>query len=150
MTRSAARTLSAAGVFAIALGAVFPAFAQNAAPAPQGTPMTAEEFEAHTEGRTLSYAIDGTPYGIEEYLPNRRVRWAFVNQECNDGVWYERGDAICFLYEAAPDDEQCWHFYAEGSGLRAVFQGGDGPSTELYEVEQSDQPLTCMGPGVGV
>lgn len=125
---------------------VAPAMAQVAGQ----SPMNAQAFEAYTLGRTLSFSAHGTPYGIEEYLPGRRVRWAFVGQECNDGVWYERNGAICFLYENAPTNEQCWHFFSTGSGLRGVFQGPDGPSTELYEVEQSDQPLTCQGPGVGV
>ena len=149
MIRSAARTLSAAGVFAIALGAVFPAFAQNAAPAPQGTPMTAEEFETHTEGRTLSYAIDGTPYGIEEYLPNRRVRWSFLDGKCKEGYWYEaEGSQICFVYEDSPDP-QCWTFFREGSKLRAVFEN-DPSSTVLYEARQNDEPMMCYGPDVGV
>lgn len=112
--------------------------------------MNAEAFDAYTLGRTLSFSMQGTPYGIEEYLPNRRVRWAFVGQECQTGVWYERNGNICFLYDNAPADEQCWRFYASDDGLRGVFQGPDGPSTELYEVQQSSDPLTCAGPGVGV
>ena len=114
------------------------------------TPMDGAAFDAYTLGRTLSYSMQGTPYGIEEYLPNRRVRWAFVGQECQTGVWYERNGNICFLYDNAPADEQCWQFFASEGGLRAIFQGPDGPSTELYEVQQSDQPLTCAAPGLGV
>jgi hypothetical protein len=126
--------------------AALPAPAQTDSPS-----MTAEEFDAYTLGRTLSYSLQGTPYGIEEYLPDRRVRWAFVGQECQTGVWYERNGNICFLYDNAPADEQCWRFrLTEGGGLSAVFQGPDGPSTELYEVQQSDQPLTCAAPGLGV
>lgn len=154
MTRSAARSLFAAGTFAIALGTVAPAIAQGVSPMPQpmpeGAPMTAEEFDAYTLGRTLSYAFNGTSYGIEEYLPNRRVRWAFSEDVCQEGVWYQRDQNICFLYEDSTMDEQCWRFYETEGGLRAVFQGPDGPSTELYEVQQSDGPLSCMGPGVGV
>lgn len=126
--------------------AALPAPAQTADQAP----MDGAAFDAYTLGRTLSYSMQGTPYGIEEYLPNRRVRWAFVGQECQTGVWYERNGNICFLYDNAPTDEQCWRFFASDGGLRAIFQGPDGPSTELYEVQQSDQPLTCAGPGVGV
>ncbi|MCB1394564.1 MAG: hypothetical protein H6898_04815 [Rhodobacter sp.] len=124
--------------------------AQEQAPAPAQTAMTGAQFEAYTQGRTLSYSFQGTPYGIEQYLPNHRVRWAFVGQECQDGVWYERNGTICFLYDAAPDAEQCWTFHETDHGMRGVFQGPGGPSTELYEVEQSDVPLTCQGPNVGV
>jgi len=123
---------------------------QEQAPAQVQGAMTGAQFDAYTRGRTLSYNFQGTPYGIEQYLPNHRVRWAFVGQECQDGVWYERNGAICFLYDAAPNDEQCWTFYETDHGMRGVFQGPDGPSTELYEVEQSDVPLTCQGPNVGV
>ena len=112
--------------------------------------LDADAFDAYTRGRTLSYNFMGTPYGIEEYLPNRRVRWAFMGQDCQTGVWYERNGNICFLYDNAPTDEQCWTFTLSEDGLRGVFQGPDGPSTELYEVEQSDQPLVCPGPDVGV
>lgn len=134
--------MRALALAALALTLAAPAAAQQA--------MTAAEFDAYTRGRTLSYSLQGTPYGIEQYLPNHRVRWAFVGQECQDGVWYERNGQICFLYEAAPTDEQCWTFTQTDDGMRGVFQGPDGPSTELYEVEQSDVPLTCEGPGVGV
>lgn len=126
----------------LALLIALPAMAQQS--------MSAAEFDAYTRGRTLTYSFDGTPYGIEEYLPGRRVRWAFVGNECQDGVWYERNGMICFLYDNAPSDEQCWTFQQTEQGLRGVFQGPDGPGTELYEVLDSDEPLTCQGPGVGV
>lgn len=111
--------------------------------------LTGEAFERHTTGRTLSFSFNGVPYGIEQYLPGRRVLWAFVGDTCQEGIWYEREGMICFIYDHNPD-EQCWSFYRSDSGLRAVFEGPDGPSTELYEVERSNQPLTCEGPGVGV
>lgn len=134
-------------VSAVLLACALPAQAQKA---PQQTPLNAETFDAYTLGRTLSYQVQGEPYGVEQYLPNRRVRWTFIGDQCQDGVWYERNGNICFLYDHAPADEQCWLFYQTDSGLRAVFQGPDGPSTELYEVQQTDAPMACMGPGVGV
>jgi len=111
--------------------------------------MNAESFERYTTGRTLSFSFDGVPYGIEQYLPGRRVLWAFLGDQCQEGVWYEREGMICFVYDANPV-EQCWSFFRSETGLRAVFEGPDGPGTELYEVERSSQPLTCEGPGVGV
>ncbi|MCB1405438.1 MAG: hypothetical protein KDK01_04045 [Rhodobacteraceae bacterium] len=128
------------------MAASLPATAQEAEP----QPMSAEAFDAYTLGRTLSYSVQGTAYGVEQYLPDRRVRWTFIGDQCQDGVWYERNGNICFLYDNAPTNEQCWTFYQTDTGLRAVFQGPDGASTELYEVEQSTAPMACMGPGVGV
>ncbi|PVH30845.1 hypothetical protein [Pararhodobacter oceanensis] len=126
----------------LALTLALPATAQEA--------MDAEAFDAYTQGRTLSFSFEGTPYGVEQYLPNRRVRWTFIGDECQDGFWYERNSNICFVYDNAPDNEQCWTFTRTEDGLRGVFQGPDGPTTELYEVEQSTAPMACMGPGVGV
>ncbi|MCC5971833.1 MAG: hypothetical protein JJU15_17980 [Pararhodobacter sp.] len=111
--------------------------------------MDGDSFEAYTTGRTLSFSIEGVPYGVEQYLPGRRVLWAFLGEDCQEGTWYERDSMICFVYDANPA-EQCWSFYRSETGLRAVFEGPDGPGTELYEVEQSSRPLTCEGPGVGV
>ena len=114
-----------------------------------GTPMTAEEFDAYVTGRTLTYGIGGTAYGIEQYLPGRRVLWAFVADECREGVWYPQGQEICFVYDYDPDNPQCWLFWQSEDGLVAQFMN-DGGMTELVEVDQSDGPLTCAGPLVGV
>jgi hypothetical protein len=111
-------------------------------------PMSAAEFEAYTEGRTLTYNADGTAYGIEEYLKNRHVRWAFVGDECVDGTWYEQNGLICFTYENDLEP-QCWTFEKGPSGLIARFEN-DPNATELYEAKQSSQPMTCLGPKVGV
>ena len=45
--------------------------------------MGAEEFDALTRGQTFYYGVNGSePYGAEEYLDNRRVRWSFLDGEC--------------------------------------------------------------------
>lgn len=113
------------------------------------TPLDAESFERYTSGYTLTFTFEGAPYGMEQYLPGRRVIWAFWGAECEEGIWYPRDDMICFSYEAMPE-EQCWHFHSTERGLRAIFQGPNGPSTELYEAERSTAPLLCEGPDVGV
>ena len=112
------------------------------------TPMSGAEFDAYATGRTLTYAESGVIYGIEEYLPNRRVRWAFTEDECREGYWYEDGAAICFVYEDNPV-AQCWTFTHGSRGLIAKFLGSDN-GRELYEAQQSDDPLVCLGPDVGV
>lgn len=119
-----------------------------AAPALAQSPMTAEEFEAYTKGKTLYFAADGMRYGVEEYLSDRRVRWSFLDGECKDGYWYQQGSQICFEYEDNPIP-QCWTFYKLDGRLGAVFEAEDGPETELYEVE-GDGKMECLGPKVGV
>ena len=112
------------------------------------TPMTAAEFEAYVEGRTLYYGIDGEDYGAEEYLPDRRVRWSFLDGICLEGRWYEAGDLICFAYDDLPDP-QCWSFFRRSSGIVARFENDEG-DLELYQTREATGPLMCLGPEVGV
>ncbi|KZY31481.1 hypothetical protein A3731_23505 [Roseovarius sp. HI0049] len=117
-------------------------------PATAADVMDAEDFEAYTKGKTFYYGSRGEPYGAEEYLANRRVRWTFLDGKCQEGVWYEDDGLICFVYDNQPDP-QCWSFTRRSGGLTAQFEN-DPAQTELYEVRQTDEPLMCMGPDVGV
>ena len=110
--------------------------------------MTAEEFDAYTRGKTFVYGVGGAPYGIEEYRANRQVRWSFIGGECQIGEWYEEDGMICFVYDTEPRP-QCWSFEAGPDGLIARFED-DPAEIELYEAGQSDEPLVCEGPQVGV
>ncbi|WP_439104310.1 hypothetical protein [Celeribacter marinus] len=118
-----------------------------ALPAGADEPLTAQEFDAYTRGKTLTYADQGTAYGLEEYYPNNQVKWAFEGGACLDGIWYEENQNICFLYEdgRAP---QCWQFFQDGNRLRAEFVSDSG--TQQYEAYSSDRPLQCTGPQIGV
>lgn len=117
-------------------------------PAAAAEPLSAAEFERYVAGKTLYFGQFGSPYGVEEYLSDRRVRWSFLDGNCKDGEWYEDDGLICFVYEDNPDP-QCWSFFAEGDGLRAVFEN-DPANTILYEAQQNDDPMLCYGPDVGV
>lgn len=110
------------------------------------SPLSADEFQTMTEGRILYYGIDGERYGVEEYLPDRRVRWSYLDGKCSDGHWYEDSGLICFVYEHRPDP-QCWSFFDRGGKLAARFESGD--QTEFYEIEGNGEML-CLGPEVGV
>jgi hypothetical protein len=111
-------------------------------------PLTGPEFDAHTLGRTLTFGVGGVPYGVEQYLPGRQVIWAFVDQPCRRGVWYEDAPGvICFAYEHDPTP-QCWNFFADPTGLRARFLGG-GMGPDLVQVDDSPDALSCPGPDVG-
>ncbi|WP_136683855.1 hypothetical protein [Falsirhodobacter xinxiangensis] len=119
-----------------------------ATPALAQDPMTAGEFEAYATGKTLSYAQGGTIFGTEQYLPGRRVMWAFEGDECQKGKWYPEGQQICFTYDHG-GPPQCWTFWQGDKGLRARF-AGDPEGMEYSEVGQSPKPLNCPGPDVGV
>jgi len=119
-----------------------------AVPTWAGQLMSASEFDAYTQGKTFYYGAQGAPYGAEEYLENRRVRWTFLDGKCQDGYWYEEAGLICFVYDEKPEP-QCWSFQRSGTGLVAQFEN-DPNQTVLYEVEKTDEPLTCLGPEIGV
>lgn len=119
-----------------------------ALPAHAQTPMTAAEFEAYVTGRTLTFGFDGQSYGIEEFREGRRTTWAFMQEECREGRWFPRDEQICFVYDDFPNEEHCWIFWQDETGLNARFMGEGG--TELYEVQKSPRPLICPGPQVGV
>ncbi|QIE46202.1 hypothetical protein G5B38_12065 [Pseudohalocynthiibacter aestuariivivens] len=110
--------------------------------------MSASEFDSYTLGKTFYYGSVGAPYGAEEYLDDRRVRWSFLDGKCQEGQWYEEDGLICFVYDNQPDP-QCWSFQQGNNGLIARFENNP-ENTELYEVEKSVEPLLCLGPDVGV
>ena len=112
-------------------------------------PLDGPAFEAETTGQTLRFKSQGKPYGAEQYLPGRRVIWAFEGSMCREGTWFEPiPGSICFVYDHDPVP-QCWAFFKEGDRLRARFEGADGDA-DLIETERSTAPLACPGPDVGV
>ena len=111
-------------------------------------PMTADEFEAYTEGRTLFYGVNGQMYGAERYLPGRRVVWTFLDGECKDGIWYEQDGDICFEYEDM-GPPQCWRFTRSPGGLIAEFTS-DPAVAPLYEALDTGEEMQCLGPKIGV
>ena len=125
---------------AFALASASPVFAQSA--------MNGAEFDAYTVGKTLFYGENGKLYGVERYLPDRRVIWSFLDGRCKDGTWYEANDQICFVYDD-PDAPQCWTFRRTATGLSAQFEN-DPTATELYEAQEVDEEMICFGPDVGM
>ncbi|WP_417473392.1 hypothetical protein [Leisingera sp.] len=119
-----------------------------ASPAPAAEPLGAEAFDRYTQGRTLYYGFGGDLYGVERYLPGRRVIWSFLDGRCQEGRWYEEAGQICFIYENRPDP-QCWRFELGPRGLTAQFEN-DPAATELYEAEDIGEDMLCLGPDVGV
>lgn len=112
------------------------------------TAMTGDQFDAYTRGKTLFYGSQGERYGVEKYLGQRRVQWSFLDGKCMEGVWYESGSQICFLYENS-DTPQCWSFFQSPEGLKARFQNSPDFG-DLYEVQSGAEKMVCLGPEVGV
>ena len=110
--------------------------------------LTAEEFDALTLGRTMTWAEYGQVYGVEQYLPGRRVRWTELGDDCKLGHWYMQGPAICFLYEDNPKPA-CWEISLDGTGMRAM-DTEDPPGSEPVLIEDTSADLPCFAPEVGV
>ena len=110
--------------------------------------LTADEFDTLTLGRTMTWAEFGQIYGVEQYLPGRRVRWTVLGDDCKLGHWYPEGSAICFLYEDDPEPN-CWDISLSSGGMQAEFLT-DPPGTEPVVVEETHEPIPCFGPEVGV
>jgi hypothetical protein len=111
-------------------------------------PMTAEDFDRWSTGRTLDYYVDGIFWGSEQHLPDRQTRDSDGDGHCRAGEWFAEGDAICFLYQDAPGTH-CWRFRRDGTTVIAEILGSD-PAGPLITVIPSDRPLACSGPQVGV
>ncbi len=125
---------------ALIAAGVGPAFAE--------TPMTAEAFDAYVTGYTVTYQQRGSVFGIEEYLPDRKVRWSVSPNQCLYGSWYPEGENICFAYEDSPYPA-CWTFWMR-NGVLVALSVNDLPGAELSEADRNQTPLPCPGPDVGV
>lgn len=111
-------------------------------------PLDDAGFDARTQGRTIHYNSYGAPYGVEEYLPDHKVKWIFAEGQCKMGEWFQSGEQICFTYQDEPD-LQCWIFADQPQGLMAWFNGemGDEP---LLSTSETNVPLDCEMIDVGV
>ena len=110
--------------------------------------MDGAAFDGYVTGSTVTYAHDGRVYGMEQYLPDRKVIWRQIGGECLEGVWFEQDGHICFDYgEGAP--LQCWTFALNGGGLGAR-PIEDPAGMWLYEVRKSREPMQCPAPYLGV
>ncbi|MFN3577812.1 MAG: hypothetical protein ACK4TJ_12650 [Tabrizicola sp.] len=118
-----------------------------AAPARAEAPLTAEEFDALTLGRSMTWSENGVVYGLEQYLPGRRVRWAAVGEDCILGHWYADGPAICFRYETDSEPD-CWIITRSAAGFDAHY-ATNPPGTPPVTVAETPDPPACPGPEVG-
>lgn len=109
--------------------------------------LTPQEFETQFTGRTFAYDDQGTVWGIETYLADRRVQWRAVGQDCKLGHWFPQGSAICFDYEDGTEN-QCWNFVQLGrGGMQAQFL--NDPASPPAGMQELTDPVPCPGPEVG-
>ena len=119
-----------------------------ASPALAEPAMDAETFDRLTQGQTMTWAEFGSVYGVEQYLPDRRVRWTFAGDTCMEGIWYQEGEAICFQYENGRKPA-CWVMAQTATGLTAA-NTDDEPEVAPVVITATTEPLACFGFDVGV
>ena len=110
--------------------------------------VSPQDFEAYANGKTLYFAQQGTPYGVEQYLPNRESIWQYDDGTCTRGTWYEKGSEICFVYEG-DGTPQCWTFLKKGDRFAARATGRE-PEADLDVIWRDERPISCKGPDIGV
>jgi len=104
--------------------------------------MDAEAFEAYVEDRTITFRTDAVDlFGVERYLPGRRVIWSVFDGTCLYGVWFESKGDICFRYEGDPE-HKCWAIFDTPQGMRGEFTTRPGTTT-IYELADREDPLIC-------
>lgn len=104
--------------------------------------MTAEQFEAYVTGKTLTFStVEAGNYGVEQYLPRRRVRWSALDGDCIKGEWFPEGESICFIYTGDPRPK-CWEVYQTPDGIRAEYTSSDS-GTVLFEAKEDPEALIC-------
>lgn len=112
--------------------------------------VTADEFAEMVTGRTLHFDRFGSPFGSEQYFPDKRVIWAFEGGSCQRGIWFENtGGQICFVYDDDPAP-QCWDFIETDDGAFHARLDGEDPGADLVTRDIGSEALDCPLPDLGV
>ena len=117
-------------------------------PARADPKLDAAGFEAHVTGQTITYQQFDYIFGVEEYLPGRKVRWSVAPGDCQYGSWYPEDERICFVYDHDPTPH-CWYVWLREGRLVALADDAE-PGYELTEIDRAPMPLDCPAPGLGV
>ena len=112
--------------------------------------VSADEFQAMSEGYTLHFEQFGSYYGAEQYYPGRQSTWKYSDGTCTEGEWTTSGPNICFAYR----DQfgvQCWIFSERGGEFYARLSHEPPQSPEELRLLRRDKvPIGCPAPGLGV
>ncbi len=114
---------------------------------PDDPTATLEEFEAAVAGKTMLWAEEGKVYGVEEYLPGRRVGWRRGDEPCRYGEYYAKDGLICFQYDKDGIDH-CWQMWRRDVLFLATQPRY--PNSAITIISESGDSLNCPAPLVGV
>jgi len=106
--------------------------------------ITPDGFLDLAQGRTLSFSSirDGGLVGVEEFLRRDLSVWADETGRCTYGRIEVRGPLLCFVYEDAPDPENCWLPFNDG-GTLLVMATRSGEVQRISDI--SEDPVICEG-----
>lgn len=124
-----------------AILAVLPA----ASPLSRGVDIPVEEWRSMSEGKTLSYKIDGRLWALEQYIPGTdRVRIQLEDGSCMDGWWEYEAPHYCFHWMG--QGTSCFR-HVRLDGQVVVVESRDGVDTGMTQdmTSVSDAPLSCPG-----
>jgi len=116
----------------------------TAIPATAQEQMTPEGFLDLALGRTLSFTSKGSGnlVGVEQFLRRDLSVWADETGRCTYGRIEQRGPLLCFLYEDAPDPDNCWIPFIDEGTLLVMAQR----SNEVQRISDiSEKPVICEG-----
>lgn len=106
--------------------------------------LTPDGFLDLAEGRTLSFSNTqtGSLVGVEQFLRRDLSVWADETGRCTYGRIEQRGPHLCFLYEDAPDPDNCWIPFNNNGTLLVMSQR----TSEVQRISDiSDAPVICEG-----
>lgn len=106
--------------------------------------LTPDGFLDLATGRTLTFSsvISGGVVGVEEFIRRDLSVWADDSGRCAYGRIEVRGALLCFIYEDAPDPDNCWIPFLDDGALLVLSQR----TTEVQRIsEVTDTPISCEG-----
>ena len=106
--------------------------------------MSPDGFLDLIVGRTLSFSSmrTGGLIGEEQFLRRDLSVWEDQTGRCTYGRIELRGPLICFLYEDAPDPDNCWIPFMDNGTLLVLSKG----TSEVQRISDiSEEPITCEG-----
>ncbi|MFT5868996.1 MAG: hypothetical protein ACI8TF_001106 [Paracoccaceae bacterium] len=116
--------------------------------APAEGPLNGGDFEDLSVGRTFQFTNQGEDFGVETYLPGRRVIWERLTGPmagiCQYGVWYEYEDNICFVYGISMRSH-CWFTFETETGFTVL----SADTSDVQEAATYDGVPPCAAPHLG-
>jgi hypothetical protein len=113
-------------------------------PAQAQDQLTPDDFLDLSMSRTLSFSsvLSGDLVGVEQFLRRDLSVWADETGRCTYGRIEIRGPYLCFLYEDAPDPNNCWIPFMD-DGTLLVLSQNTGEVQRISDI--SDKPVICEG-----